>query len=94
MMFQSVGHRPAIDQQIQLGAEANGKLTALAQHYVNHVSIEGDYDEGCGEATGFLYSCPNLVVTGGLAQRNVGVPHRDARPRRCAWAVCAGERNG
>jgi len=74
MMFQSVGHRPAIDQQIQLGAEPSGKLVALAHHYVNHTGIEGDYDEGCGEATGFLYSTPNLVVTGGLVRRNVGVP--------------------
>jgi xanthine dehydrogenase YagR molybdenum-binding subunit len=74
MMFQSVGHRPAIDQQIQLGAEPSGKLVALAHHYVNHTAMEADYDEGCGEATGFLYSCPNLVVTGGLAKRNVGVP--------------------
>lgn len=52
MMFQSVGHRPAIDQQIQLGAEPSGKLTALAHHYVNHTAMNAEYDEGCGEATG------------------------------------------
>jgi xanthine dehydrogenase YagR molybdenum-binding subunit len=74
MMFQSVGHRPAIDQQIQIGAEANGKLTTILQDYVNHTSILDDYDEGCGEATGFLYSCPNVLVTGGLARRNIGTP--------------------
>jgi xanthine dehydrogenase YagR molybdenum-binding subunit len=74
MMFQSVGHRPAIDQQIQLSADANGKLTAIVHDYVNHTSILDDYDEGCGEATGFLYSCPNVLVTGGLARRNVGTP--------------------
>ena len=74
MMFQSVGHRPAIDQRIQLGADASGKLTAVQQDYVNHTSIQEDYDEGCGEATGFLYSCPNLLVTGGLVRRNVGTP--------------------
>jgi xanthine dehydrogenase YagR molybdenum-binding subunit len=74
MMFQSVGHRPAIDQRIQLAADANGKLTSLRQDYVNHTSILDDYDEGCGEATGFIYSCPNVLVTGGLARRNVGTP--------------------
>ncbi|SEF60566.1 xanthine dehydrogenase, molybdenum binding subunit apoprotein [Bryocella elongata] len=74
MMFQSVGHRPAIDQQIQLGAEPSGKLVALGHHYVNHTAMEAEYDEGCGEATGFLYSCPNLAVTSGLVRRNVGVP--------------------
>lgn len=74
MMFQSVGHRPAIDQRIQLGADVSGKLTAIQQDYVNHTSMQDDYDEGCGEATGFLYSCANLLVTGGLARRNVGTP--------------------
>lgn len=74
MMFQNVGHRPAIEQRIQLAAAANGKLTAIQQHYVNHTSILDDYDEGCGEITPFLYSTPNLLVTGGLVRRNVGNP--------------------
>jgi xanthine dehydrogenase YagR molybdenum-binding subunit len=74
MMFESVGHRPAIDQQFQLGADTSGKLTALVQNYVNHTSILDDYDEGCGEATGFLYSCPNVAVASGMARRNVGAP--------------------
>src|SRR3954453_1816812 len=74
MMFESVGHRPAIDQHIQLAAEASGKLTAIQHEYVNHTSLQDDYDEGCGEATGFLYSCPNVLVTGSLARRNVGTP--------------------
>lgn len=74
MMFQSVGHRPAIDQQIKLAADHNGKLLAIEQDYVNHTSILDDYDEGCGEATGFLYSSPNVAVNGGLARRNVGTP--------------------
>jgi len=74
MMFQSVGHRPAIDQRIQLAADSSGKLTAIQQDYVNHTSIQDDYDEGCGEATGFIYSSPNVLVTGGLVRRNVGTP--------------------
>jgi xanthine dehydrogenase YagR molybdenum-binding subunit len=74
MMFESVGHRPAIDQRVQLAADTNGKLTAIQQDYVNHTSIQEDYDEGCGEATGFLYSSANVLVTGGLARRNVGSP--------------------
>jgi xanthine dehydrogenase YagR molybdenum-binding subunit len=74
MMFQSVGHRPAIDQRIQLAAEPDGKLTAIQHDYVNHTSILDDYDEGCGEITPFIYSTPNLLVTGGLVRRNVGNP--------------------
>lgn len=74
MMFQSCGHRPAIDQRIQLGATPEGKLTAIFQDYANHTSMEDDYDEGCGEATGFIYSCPNVRVTGALVRRNIGTP--------------------
>lgn len=74
MMFESVGHRPAIDQRVQLAATPEGKFTAIQQDYVNHTSIQDDYDEGCGEATGLMYSCPNLLVTAGLARRNVGTP--------------------
>ncbi len=74
MVFHSVGHRPAIDQQIQLGAEASGKLTAIVHNYVNHTSMLDDYDEGCGESTPILYSCKNVSINSGLARRNVGTP--------------------
>ncbi len=74
MMFQSVGHRPAIDQRIQLAADKSGKLTAIQQDYVNHAFMLDDYDEGCAEATGFLYSCHNVLATAGIARRNVGSP--------------------
>lgn len=74
MMFESTGHRPATDQRIQLAATPDGKLTAIQQDYVNHTSLEDDYHENCGEATGFLYSCPNVLVTGGLVRRNIGTP--------------------
>src|SRR3954454_8078066 len=74
MTFESVGHRPAIDQRIQLAAVASGKLTAIQQDYANHTSIQDDYDEGCGEATGLLYSCPNVLVTSSMVRRNVGTP--------------------
>jgi xanthine dehydrogenase YagR molybdenum-binding subunit len=74
MMFQNVGHRPRIQQRVRLSANADGKLTSLQQDYVNHTSILDDYDEGCGESTGYLYSTSNLLVTSGLARRNVGTP--------------------
>ena len=74
MMFQNVGHRPRTQQRIRLSADAQGKLTSLQQDYLNHTSIQDDYEEDCGEATTYLYSTPNLRVTSGLARRNVGTP--------------------
>jgi xanthine dehydrogenase YagR molybdenum-binding subunit len=74
MMFQNVGHRPRTKQRIRLGAAADGKLTSLRQEYVTHTSILDDYDEACGSSTSYLYSTPNLLVTSGMARRNVGTP--------------------
>jgi xanthine dehydrogenase YagR molybdenum-binding subunit len=73
-MFQSVGHRPRVQQRMRLGATRDGKLTSLQQDYVNHTSILDDYKENCGEATPYMYSVPNLRVTSALARRNVGSP--------------------
>jgi xanthine dehydrogenase YagR molybdenum-binding subunit len=72
MMFQSVGHRPRIQQRIRLSATRDGKLTSLRQDWVNHASILDDYKENCGEATAHMYSVPNLRITSALARRNVG----------------------
>jgi xanthine dehydrogenase YagR molybdenum-binding subunit len=74
MMFSNVGYRPRTEQHIQLGATKEGKLLALRQEYVNNTSVLDDFDEGCGEATPYLYSVANLEVTGGMARRNMGAP--------------------
>jgi xanthine dehydrogenase YagR molybdenum-binding subunit len=74
MMFQSVGHRPRIQQRIRLSATRDGKLTSLRQDWVNHTSILDDYKENCGEATPQMYGVPNLRITSALARRNVGTP--------------------
>jgi xanthine dehydrogenase YagR molybdenum-binding subunit len=74
MMFQTVGHRPRIEQRIRLSATRDGKLTSLRQDWVNHTSILDDYKENCGEATPQMYSVPNLRITSALARRNVGTP--------------------
>ncbi len=74
MMFQNVGHRPALQQRIRVSATPEGKLTSLRHEYVNHTSILDDYQENCGEGTPHLYSVPNLRVTAARARRHVGTP--------------------
>jgi xanthine dehydrogenase YagR molybdenum-binding subunit len=74
MMFSNVGHRPRCEQAMKIGATADGKLVALRQDYLNHTSFIDDIDEGCGEATPYLYSVANLEVTSALVQRNTGTP--------------------
>ena len=73
-MFHTVGHRPYTQQRVRLGADRDGRLVSLQHDYVHHRSRQGDYTENCGEATGFLYSTPNLRVTAGFARRDIGVP--------------------
>jgi xanthine dehydrogenase YagR molybdenum-binding subunit len=74
MMFSNVGYRPRTEQRIQLGATKEGKLLALRHDYLNATSQLDDFNEGCGEATPYLYSVANLEVTSGLVRRHVGAP--------------------
>jgi len=74
MMFTNVGHRPRTEQRIRLGAAANGKLVSIHHEYVNQTSPITDYDEGCDEATPYLYSCPNVMTRSSMVRRNIGPP--------------------
>lgn len=71
MMFHNVGHRPYTQQRMRLGATRDGKLVSLQQDYLYQLARLGDYKEECGEATGFLYSTPNLRVTASHAGRDI-----------------------
>ena len=72
MMFHNVGHRPHTQQRLRLAADKDGRLLSLRHDYIDMRGALSDYQEDCGEATGFLYSTPNLRVTGAYAQRDVG----------------------
>ncbi len=72
MMFHAVGHRPRTQQRVRLGATKEGKLLSLQQDYVYTRSMLDAHHEGCGEGTPFAYSVPNLRVTFGRTQRNIG----------------------
>lgn len=74
MMFSCVGYRPRTEQHIRLGAAKDGKLLALRHDYLNNTSMLDDFDEGCGEATPYIYSVANLEVTGAQIRRNLGAP--------------------
>ena len=74
MMFSTVGYRPRTEQRIRLAATREGKLLALRHDYLNNTSMLDDFDEGCGEATPYLYSVANLEVTGAQVRRNMGAP--------------------
>jgi len=72
--FEVAGHRPQTQQRVRLGANADGKLLAFGHDFVNHTSIQEDYQETCDEATPYLYSVANLKAAGAMVRRNVGTP--------------------
>jgi len=74
MMFSNTGHRPRTQQRIRLGANMDGKLTAIRHDFYTETSQLDDFVEHCGEQTPFLYSCPNLEVTTAMVRRHVGAP--------------------
>lgn len=74
MMFSNVGHRPRTQQRIRLGANKDGKLTAIRHDFYTETSMLDNFVEHCGEQTPFLYSCPNLEVTTAMVRRAVGTP--------------------
>ncbi|MDH2239686.1 xanthine dehydrogenase family protein molybdopterin-binding subunit [Pigmentiphaga sp. GD03639] len=71
MMFHNVGHRSNTSQRVRLSATRDGRLTSLRHDYLFHVAMDEYHKENCGEATGFLYSTPNLRAAYGSARRNI-----------------------
>jgi xanthine dehydrogenase YagR molybdenum-binding subunit len=74
MMFHNVGHRTNTQQRMRLGADSSGKLLALQHDYLFHNARLDTYKENCGEATGYLYSTPNLRAAWSFARRDIAPP--------------------
>lgn len=71
MMFQTVGHRTNTQQRMRIAAGKDGRLSAILHDYVFHVSRLDKSKENCGEATGYMYSTPNLRATAAFARRDI-----------------------
>ncbi|BEU28504.1 xanthine dehydrogenase family protein molybdopterin-binding subunit [Paraburkholderia sp. 22B1P] len=73
-MFSTTGHRPETEQHVRLGADANGKLLAVAHESINTTSFTDDFTERCGTVSRNLYSCANVLVTHRTTQVSRGSP--------------------
>ncbi len=74
LMFTTVGHRPAIQQEIKIIATNDGKLTSFTNDILQHTSMVDEYLEDCVEPTAMLYSCPNVAAAQRQVALNVGTP--------------------
>ncbi|HEY8970118.1 MAG TPA: xanthine dehydrogenase family protein molybdopterin-binding subunit [Puia sp.] len=73
-MFTSNGHRSRTIQTISLGADNDGKLTAIRHDVLAETSFVDEFVETSGLPSSRLYACPNLQVTHSMVKLNKGTP--------------------
>jgi CO/xanthine dehydrogenase Mo-binding subunit len=73
-MFTSLGHRPASDQRVRLGATASGDLVALEHHSVSPVAMEDDDYEPIAAGSAVAYACPNVSTRDRQVRLNIPCP--------------------
>lgn len=61
-MFHGTIHRPATIQRVRLGAEPDGRLTALALESVTHCDRDGSFTEHAASFARHLYAAPNRLT--------------------------------
>jgi xanthine dehydrogenase YagR molybdenum-binding subunit len=73
-MFTGHGYRPYTIQNVALGAERSGKLSAIIHEAVHNTSSFEEFDDG---TTGFprqVYACPNLVAPLRIVPTDLNTP--------------------
>jgi xanthine dehydrogenase YagR molybdenum-binding subunit len=60
LMFTAVGRRAQTVQRVALGAEADGRLTAISHHATHDTSRDENFVEALTRTTRMLYACPNV----------------------------------
>ncbi|MCB1023048.1 MAG: xanthine dehydrogenase family protein molybdopterin-binding subunit [Acidobacteria bacterium] len=74
MMFNSVGLRQRNVQNLKLGANKDGKLTALVHATTTHCAINNEFIEPCGDVSEHMYAAPNSKIAYKVAPMNVILP--------------------
>lgn len=73
-MFTSIGHRPSTLQHIRIGAQADGRFTAIEHHGTSPTSEFSEFGENLTTSARVLYSCPNVTTTYRLVRTNTNTP--------------------
>jgi xanthine dehydrogenase YagR molybdenum-binding subunit len=73
-MFSGVGYRTPTIQRVRLGADADGRLTAIAHDVVELTSRIKEFAEQTATPTRTMYAAPNRRTTHRLAALDVPVP--------------------
>jgi xanthine dehydrogenase YagR molybdenum-binding subunit len=82
-MFSLVGYRTPTIQRVRLGADADGRLTAVAHDVVEQTARLKEFAEQTAVATRGMYAAPNRRTTHRLAALDVPVPSWMRAPGEC-----------
>jgi xanthine dehydrogenase YagR molybdenum-binding subunit len=84
-MFALAGHRTPTIQHMELGATADGRLTALAHDVIEHTATRTEFAEQTAACTRVMYGTPAMRTTHRLVRLNVPAP---------SWMRAPGETPG
>lgn len=73
-MYGPVGHRGQTRQHLELGVDADGRLTALAHHTIAATSSFEEFIEPASSASRTLYASPAIAATHEAARNDIGTP--------------------
>ncbi|MGY1623076.1 xanthine dehydrogenase family protein molybdopterin-binding subunit [Geodermatophilus sp. SYSU D00965] len=73
-MFSLVGHRTPTIQRLRLGADRDGRLTAVSHEVVEHTARISEFAEQTATCTRVMYAAPNRRTTHRLARLDVPPP--------------------
>ncbi|NYJ06667.1 xanthine dehydrogenase family protein molybdopterin-binding subunit [Petropleomorpha daqingensis] len=73
-MFSLVGHRTPTIQRMRLGADRDGRMTAISHEVVEHTSRISEFAEQTATATRVMYAAPHRRTTHRLARLDVPPP--------------------
>ncbi len=82
-MFALTGYRTPTIQRLRLGADGEGRLTAIAHDVVEQTSTLAEFAEQTAVATRMVYAAPNRRTTHRLARLDVPTPSWMRAPGEC-----------
>jgi xanthine dehydrogenase YagR molybdenum-binding subunit len=82
-LFTLAGHRPPTIQRVRLGADTDGRLTAIAVDVLSQTSTVKEFGEAAGAVSRMMYAGPNRRVTHRLARLDVPVGSWMRAPGKC-----------
>src|SRR5260370_192395 len=82
-MFAVAGYRTPTIHRLRLGADANGRLSALAHDVVEQTNVLYEFSEPAAVATRVMYAAPNRRTTHRLARLDLPVNGALRAPGQC-----------